>query len=86
MFKGLVGWLSEKQQLPVKTSRKACFYGEKLQYGRFYDRLESDYIIYVHIDIKLEGGLAAARPSIVRKEIGGALAWNRGHLPFKVTS
>ena len=24
-----------------------------------------------------EGGFAAARPSIVRKEIGGALAWNR---------
>ena len=31
------------------------------------------------------GGFAAARPSIVRKEIGGALAWNRGHLPFKTT-
>ena len=31
------------------------------------------------------GGFAAARPSIVRKEIGGALAWNRGHLPFKCT-
>ena len=29
------------------------------------------------------GGFAAARPSIVRKEIGGALAWNQGHLPFK---
>ena len=29
------------------------------------------------------GGFAAARPSIVKKEIGGALAWNRGHLPFK---
>ena len=28
------------------------------------------------------GGFAAARPSIVRKEIGGALNWNRGHLPF----
>ena len=28
------------------------------------------------------GGFAAARPSIVKKEIGGALAWNRGHLPF----
>ena len=28
------------------------------------------------------GGFAAARPSIVRKEIGGALARNRGHLPF----
>ena len=28
------------------------------------------------------GGFAAARSSIVRKEIGGALAWNRGHLPF----
>ena len=31
------------------------------------------------------GGFAAARLSIVRKEIGGALAWNRGHLPFKVS-
>ena len=29
------------------------------------------------------GGFAAARPSIVKKEIGGALALNRGHLPFK---
>ena len=29
------------------------------------------------------GGFAAARPSIVKKEIGGALAWNRGHLLFK---
>ena len=28
------------------------------------------------------GGFAAARPSIVRTEIGGTLAWNRGHLPF----
>ena len=28
------------------------------------------------------GGFAAARPAIVRKEIGGALAWNRGHLPL----
>ena len=26
------------------------------------------------------GGFAAAQPSIVRKESGGALAWNRGHL------
>ena len=31
------------------------------------------------------GGIAAARPSIVRKESGGALAWNRGHMPFKVS-
>ena len=32
----------------------------------------------------MEGGeFAAARPSIVKKEIGGALAWNLGHLPFK---
>ena len=30
------------------------------------------------------GGFAAAWPSIVKKEIGGALAWNQGHLPFKV--
>ena len=28
------------------------------------------------------GGFATARPAIVKKEIGGALAWNRGHLPF----
>ena len=35
----------------------------------------------------MEGGqFAAAQPSIVRKEIGGALAWNRGHLPFKLLS
>ena len=25
---------------------------------------------------------AAARPAIVRKESGGTLAWNWGHLPF----
>ena len=31
----------------------------------------------------MEGdGFADARPSIIRKESGGALAWNRGHLPF----
>ena len=30
------------------------------------------------------GGLAAARPAIVRKEIGGALASNRGHLSFNI--
>ena len=29
------------------------------------------------------GGFAAAWPSIVRKESDDALAWNRGHLPFK---
>ena len=52
---------------------------------RFYDSLERDYVIYVHIDVNLDGrgGFAAARRSIVKKEIGGALAWNRGHLPFK---
>ena len=27
-------------------------------------------------------GFAAARPSIIRKESGGALAWNQGHLPL----
>ena len=31
------------------------------------------------------GGFAAVRPAIVRKEIGGALAWNRGHLPFNAS-
>ena len=69
---------SQKQRLPVKTSGKACFYGEKLHCGRFYDRRERDYVIYVHIDVNLDGrggfGFAAARPSIVGKEIGGALA------------
>ena len=35
----------------------------------------------------MEGGeFAAARPSIVKKEIGGALAWNRGHLPFNASA
>ena len=43
--------ISEKQRLPVK---KAGFYGEKLQCGRFYDRLERDYVIYVHIDVNLD--------------------------------
>ena len=83
--KGQVAWISEKQRLPVKTSGKARFHGEKLHCGRFYDRLESDYVIYVHIDVNLDGrgGFVAARPSIVRNKIGGALAWNRGHLPFK---
>ena len=66
VVKGQVSWISEKQRLPVKTSGKACFYGEQLHCGRFYDRRE-----------------CVARPSIVRKEIGGALAWSRGHLPFK---
>ena len=31
-----------------------------------------------------EGGLAATRPSIVEKESGGALTWNRDHLPLMV--
>ena len=43
---------------------------------RFYDRRERNYVIYVHIYVNLDGmgGFADARPSIVRKEIGGALA------------
>ena len=53
---------------------------------RFYDQLEReitqgagrhlDYVIYVHIDVNLDerDGFAAARPAIVRNEIGGALA------------
>ena len=70
-----MAWISEKQQLPVKTSGKASFYGEKLHCGFFYDRLKRDYVIYVHIDFNLDiRGFAAARPSIVKKEIGGALA------------
>ena len=62
--------------VPVKTSGNASFYGEKLQCGRYCDRLERDYVIYVHIDVNLDGrgGFAAARSSIVRKEIGGTLA------------
>ena len=55
---------------------KARFYGEKLHCGRFYDRFERDYIIYVRIDVNLDGrgGFAAARPSIVTNESGGTLA------------
>ena len=53
--KGHVAWISEKQRLPVKTSAKTSFYGEKLHCGRFYDRLERDYVIYVHIDVNLDG-------------------------------
>ena len=43
---------------------------------RFNDRRERNYVIYVRIDVNLDGrgGFAAARPSIVRKESGGALA------------
>ena len=45
---------------------------------KFDDRLERDYVIYVHIAVNLDGrgggGFAAARHSIVRKEIDGALA------------
>ena len=86
MLKGQVAWISEKQRLPVKTSRKARFYGdEKLHCGRFYDQLERDYVKYVHIDVNLDGrgGFAAARPAIVRKE-GGSVAWNQSHMPFKM--
>ena len=70
MLKGQVAWISEKQQLPTKTSGKASFYGEKLHCERFYDRLERDFIIYVHIDVNLDGrgGFAAARPSIIVKK------------------
>ena len=44
--------------------------------GGFTDGRERDYVIYVHIDVNLDGrgGFAAARPSIVRQEIGSALA------------
>ena len=55
IFKGQVAWISEKQRLPVKTSGKANFYGEKLHCGRFYDRRERDYVIYVHIYVNLDG-------------------------------
>ena len=43
---------------------------------RFYDRRERNYVIYVHIDVNLDGrgGFAAARHSIVREGSGGALA------------
>ena len=84
-LKGQVAWILEKQRLPVKTSAKASFYGEKLHHVRFYDRRERNYVKYLHIDVNLDGrgGLAAARPSIFRKESGGALAWNRDHLLFK---
>ena len=49
--------LIKGQRLPVKTSGKASFYGEKLHCGRFYDRLERerDYVIYVHFYVNLDG-------------------------------
>ena len=55
MFKGHVALISEKQRLPVKTSGKARFYGEKLHRGSFYNQRERDYVIYVHIDVNLDG-------------------------------
>ena len=55
-LKGQVAWISEKHRLPVKTSGKACFYGEKLHVlWVVYDQLERDYVIYVHIDVNLDG-------------------------------
>ena len=75
-FKGQVAWISEKQQLPVKTSGKASFYGEKLHHVRFYDRRERNYAIYVHIDVNLDVnldgkgvGLLLLDLPIVRKEM-----------------
>ena len=41
-LKGRWPEISEKQWLPVKTSGKARFYGEKLHFWRFYDRLERE--------------------------------------------
>ena len=58
---------------------------KKLHCGWFYYQLERDYVIYVHIDVNLDGirgRFAAAPPAIVRKETGGALARNQGQLPF----
>ena len=39
----------------VKNLRKTRFYGEKLHQVKFYDRRERNDIIYVHIDVNLEG-------------------------------
>ena len=85
-FKGQVAWISEKQRLPVKTSGKASFYDKKIHCGRFYEPTWERLRKHVHTDVNLDGrsGFAAAQPSIVRKEIDGALAWNRGHLPFNL--
>ena len=55
LFKGQMTWISEKQRLPVKTSATASFYGELLHRVRFYDRRERNYVIYVHIDVNLDG-------------------------------
>ena len=38
------------------------------------DERERDYGIYIEVTLDGRGGFAAARSSIVRKEIGGALA------------
>ena len=60
-LKGQVAWISEKERLPVKTSAKANFYGEKLSpcekphHVRFYNRRKRNYVIYVHIDVNLDG-------------------------------
>ena len=55
LLKGQVAWISEKQRLPVKTFAKASFYGEKLHCGRLYEWRERNYVIYVYIDVNLDG-------------------------------
>ena len=69
IFKGQVAWISEKQRLPVKNLRN----------GSFLRRLRNICAYLCQSDGR--GGIAGAWPAIVRKELG-ALAWNRGHLPF----
>ena len=85
-FKGHVAWISEKQRLPVKTSAKANFYGEKLHRVRFYDWRERNYVIDVHIDVNLDGRVefAAARPSIVRKKVVAPLLKIEATCPLKL--
>ena len=74
-----MAWISEKQQLPIKTSRKGCSYGENLHRGRFYDQRERDYITYVHIDVNLDG-----RGWVFCCSTFNSQKRNRGHLPFKL--
>ena len=81
-----MNWISEKQWLPVKHSPELVltmrsFTGEVLQPTQ--EILRNICAYWCQSRLMGVGGFAAARPSILGKESGGALAWNRGHLPFK---